>query len=379
MRRLREADAGVSPRAHRRRRLATVLAMLAVVVAWLATPSAQVRRPVNRPAAPRAARHAPLKAIFEPVGYPGDVDISDVFFADADTGWASGHHSTGAGNGGFIIGTRDGGKTWSVQFGDRNSTTDAVARLFFLDATHGWATQVDGTLLRTIDGSKWAAAGSVDPLSPVVFISPERGFFLRRAQGIQTTMDGGRTWRLGYLCDPAAIAFAPDGATGYAVTRGAGYRTAAILKTTDAGERWTPASLVHDVDVSDVSLAFSDAGTGYMRAGAALKMTTNGGRTWHLVTARVPNDASKILVAGSVGWMVGSHEFNYTLDGGTRWIERRIDFPAHVISFTLVSADTGYVAGSHGMIYRYRVVPFDYEVPHMLTIPGMTTFVSGDW
>jgi hypothetical protein len=58
-----------------------------------------------------------------------------------------------------------------------------------------------GTLLRTIDGSKWAAAGSVDPLSSVVFISPERGFFLRRAQGIQTTMDGGRTWRLGYLCE----------------------------------------------------------------------------------------------------------------------------------------------------------------------------------
>ena len=26
------------------------------------------------------------------------------------------------------------------------------------------------------------------------------------------------------------------------------------------------------------------------------------------------------------------------------------------------------------MIYRYRIVPFDYNVPGMLTIPGMTTF-----
>ena len=37
------------------------------------------------------------------------------------------------------------------------------------------------------------------------------------------------------------------------------------------------------------------------------------------------------------------------------------------------------MAGSHGMIYRYRIVPFDYAVRDMLTIPGMTTFVSGDW
>jgi hypothetical protein len=28
------------------------------------------------------------------------------------------------------------------------------------------------------------------------------------------------------------------------------------------------------------------------------------------------------------------------------------------------------------MIYRYRVVPFDYSVPGMIVIPGMTTFVT---
>ena len=76
-----------------------------------------------------------------------------------------------------------------------------------------------------------------------------------------------------------------------------------------------------------------------------------------------------------LGWMVGSHDFSYTLDRGRRWITRRVDFPADVVRFTVVNRDTGYVVGSHGMVYRYRVVPFDYAVPDMLTIPGMTTFV----
>jgi hypothetical protein len=47
------------------------------------------------------------------------------------------------------------------------------------------------------------------------------------------------------------------------------------------------------------------------------------------------------------------------------------------VTFTVLGTDTGYAAGSHGMIYRYRVVPFDYAAPQMLPIPGMTTFASG--
>jgi photosystem II stability/assembly factor-like uncharacterized protein len=347
-----------------------------VVMCGGITFSAQTRRATGRPPAPASARHAPFKAIFEPVNYPQDVDISDVFFVDAEVGWACGHRLTGAGDGGFIIATRDGGRTWSVQFGDPRSPTRAFTQLFFVDATHGWATQVDGTLLRTTDGMRWTTAGAVNSASPIVFVSQEKGFFLDRGRGIHTTLDGGRTWRLGNLCEPEAIAFAPDNATGYAVTRMPDYNAAAIIKTTDGGEKWTLISVLRDLNVSDVSLVFSDPSTGYLRAGAALKMTSDGGRTWRAASAMVPYDVSKIAAAGSVGWMVGSHEFRCTLDGGKRWTARYVEFPAHVVTFTVLSPDTGYVAGSHGMIYRYRIVPFDYAVPHMLAIPGMTTFVA---
>ena len=29
------------------------------------------------------------------------------------------------------------------------------------------------------------------------------------------------------------------------------------------------------------------------------------------------------------------------------------------------------------MVYRYRVVPFDYTVPKMIAVPNMTTFLAG--
>jgi photosystem II stability/assembly factor-like uncharacterized protein len=147
-----------------------------------------------------------------------------------------------------------------------------------------------------------------------------------------------------------------------------------VLKTTDAGETWTLTCLVRDLNVNDVSMAVSDPLTGYLRTGAALKMTTDGGRSWHALTAKVPYDVSSIGVAGSIAWMIGSHDFSYTLDGGKRWTVRQVDFPAQVVTFSVGGPDTGYVAGRHGMIYRYRIVPFDYIVRGMLTVPGMTTF-----
>jgi photosystem II stability/assembly factor-like uncharacterized protein len=377
VRRVREAGAGVTTGRGRQwaRRQAFVLALFSTVVLYGGSaPAAQTRRPTGRPPAPASARHAPLKAIFEPVSFPQDVDISDIFFVDPEVGWACGHRLTDGGDGGFIIATRDGGRTWSVQFGNPRSPTRAFTRLYFFDATHGWATQVDGTLRRTTDGTRWTSIGTVAPASSMAFVSPERGFFLDRAQGVYRTVDGGRTWRLGNAGAPVAIAFAPDNLTGYVLTRTPDERAAAVLKTTDAGETWTLRCLVRDISVTDVSMAFSDTSTGYLRAGASLKMTTDGGRTWQALTAKVPYDVSNIVVAGSIGWMIGSHEFSYTLDGGKRWTVRQVDFPAHVVTFTVLGPETGYVAGRHGMIYRYRIVAFDYTVPSMLTIPGMTTF-----
>lgn len=391
---IREAGARLiadgARRCRGRRELTRATAAL-LIVCGTATFSAQIRRPTTRPAAPAAARHPPLKAVFEPVPYAQDAEFDDVFFVDAETGWACGRRGAHADEG-FIVATRDGGRTWAVQFGASASPTPGVARLFFVDATHGWASQSDGTLLRTTDGSSWAPSGVVRAPGPFVFSSAGRGFLLDDHRNIQTTADGGDTWTPAYHCraiigvagvtheqecEPEAIAFAPDRTTGYAITRALDNRASAVIKTTDGGATWTVRSLIPETDGKEGALWFVDPVVGYLRVGRSLIATSDGGQTWHGVDARVPDGAPKMLFAGAVGWMVGGRDFSFTLDGARRWNSRKVDFPSAVVSFSVPAPDTGYVVGSHGMVYRYRVVPFDYTAPKMIAVPAMTTFLAG--
>ena len=391
---IREAGARLIAAAARRcrgRRELTGAAAALLIVCGTVTFSAQIRRPTTRPAAPPATRHPPLKAIFEPVSFAQDAELNDVFFVDAATGWACGRRGT-QGDEGFIAATRDGGRTWAVQFVAPASPKPGVARLFFVDATHGWATQSDGTLLRTTDGSSWARSGDVHAPGPFVFISPDKGFLLDDHRNIQITADGGYTWTTAYHCraitgvagltheqdcEPEAIAFAPDGATGYVITRALDDHASAVIKTADGGATWTMTSLIPETNGKDGAVSFVDPVIGYLRAGGVLMATPDGGQTWHAVDARVPDGAPKIQFAGTVGWMIGGKDFSFTLDGARRWNARKVDFPSPVVSFSVPVPDTGYVVGRHAMVYRYRVVPFDYTAPQLITVPGMTTFLAG--
>ena len=48
-----------------------------------------------------------------------------------------------------------------------------------------------------------------------------------------------------------------------------------------------------------------------------------------------------------------------------------VAFPAGVEAFSLVQPDRGYAVGEHGMVYRYRIVPFAYTTAGMLEAPAM--------
>ena len=59
----------------------------------------------------------------------------------------------------------------------------------------------------------------------------------------------------------------------------------------------------------------------------------------------------------------------YSSDGGKKWLSREINFPAMVEASSLPTRARGYVVGEHGMVYRYRIVPSDFNAKGILAAP----------
>ena len=80
---------------------------------------------------------------------PVDIELTKVFFLDANLGWAVGHDAT-------IIHTQDGGQTWQVQM-QSTALDKPFLDILFVNATEGMAVGAYGLFYRTTDGGKtWA-------------------------------------------------------------------------------------------------------------------------------------------------------------------------------------------------------------------------------
>ena len=82
-----------------------------------------------------------------------DAELTDVFFVDADRGWAVGEH-------GVVWHTADGGRNWRQQ---DSTVTCRLESVWFLDPQNGWAVggqiqpythRTSGVVLRTRDGGR---------------------------------------------------------------------------------------------------------------------------------------------------------------------------------------------------------------------------------
>jgi len=327
------------------------------------------------------------KAIFEPVNVKADVKLFDVHFVSDEVGWLAGGRSELAG--GAIFYTEDGGKSWTTQFGDIQSSDHATGMLRFIDPHTGWAAQGTGGgtswLLHTSDGRTWNQTGTIPThAADYAFTSRTHGIYVE-GDHIGLTNDGGQHWQTVATCiveaevngltqrihcGYTALHF-PTPSVGYAVTKGGINGAFALFKTDDGGATWRGAAIPADKDAQDVF--FFDANVGYVRTGfpdaGRLFRTTDGGRTF-TGTAGSPGDRMKFADA-SVGWAFHYGKLGYTTTGGDRWTSRSFNFPATVHAFSLPSRHRGYVAGEHGMVYRYRIVPVEYSVQGMIDAPAM--------
>lgn len=217
------------------------------------------------------------------------------------------------------------------------------------------------------------------------------------SETIFQTQDGGRTWKDVYRClakaevegltrnvDCTVIRFHfPSPQVGYALAGNKLRPNITIfLKTTDGGNTWSAISTIADERAHDGGIFFTDENTGYYRSnGGKSYRTTDGGQTWKQMIA--PSLGSRIRFSDpQVGWSFANlcvsmgcenAKLTFTTDGGQRWTTRSFPFPAGVRAFSLPSRTPAYAVGDHGMIYRYRIVPFEYTAKGIIDAPMMPT------
>lgn len=129
----------------------------------------------------------------------GDPGLWDVHFVNLKKGWVVGASGT-------IKMTEDGGKTWvtqasGIQGSDKSLmiTDSNLSAVDFVNETTGWAVGEGGVILNTTDGGKtWTLqnSGVTEWLHGVDFVSETEGFATGEYGTILHTTDGGKTWKI---------------------------------------------------------------------------------------------------------------------------------------------------------------------------------------
>ena len=302
--------------------------------------------------------------------------LRKVYFRSALEGWC-------LGEGGVLIHTSDGGKTWKpIETGTENNLHD-----FFIMETTGWIVGDWGTLLKTTDSGQTFAKvdGSVfnrKSLKGIFFVDENYGWIItynapngKNAGYIYRTTDGGNTWEEQFTTEAALFnLYFIDKQTGWVV----GDRRS-VFATTDGGQTWQfvtdgsnqrhktsygqPEYLgkepLHTFTLYDID--FTDTQNGWIVGdlGVILHTASGGKGKWKHQRGgpRFHNSADAVLlgvdfVSKQLGWVVGENgTILHTRNGGVTWESQ--SSPSHLlVGVCAISPEEGYVVGDRGSILQ---------------------------
>jgi len=205
---------------------------------------------------------------------------------------------------------------------DPGYRTDDV---FFVDANTGWAVNADGNVIKTADGGdSWAEQAHFDDayLRSVGFADKKTGWVgtLTETLRLLHTNDGGASWQSVNLpagAPPAICGICVvDANTVYASGTNFPDQPAAVIKTTDGGATWTAIDMSSRAAIL-VDIFFKNANEGWVVGGVdnvgrpmagrvrddvkpAVFHTTDGGATW---TDRLTS-LRRFCPRGEWGWKI---------------------------------------------------------------------------
>ena len=289
-------------------------------------------------------------------GAPGK-DLNAVYFLDSRRGWV-------AGDGGLVLRTRDGGRTWTRQ---TVGTKESVNDVYFRNEEDGYLLAASQIFTTDDGGESWRPAarfhaqtfGAEPELYSVRFTSKKRGWVvgsLSRGESVVdslvlSTDNGGASWqrqRVPVRDELIHLDFDGD-RRGWVV--GSGGR---ILHTRDGGETWdvqtsgTGAALYH------VDFQGDERGWAVGARGTVLR-TEDGGRTWRAVPPPVTTTLLSVkFVNKEEGWAVGRvGVILRTDDGGTTWKQQESRTRQNLYAL-FFDKKVGFAVGGDGLVLRYE-------------------------
>ncbi len=323
--------------------------------------------------------------------------LTAIVFVDRQRGWA-------AGSNGMLLSTEDGGGRWQPALLPPKMKKEPLLDLWALDEKRllvlgefglfnrrpelQWHERV--FLLRTEDrGALWTEAQlAKPPLQPnqsltirkttkdtieveepkpapdpvllrMAFANDRIGWAVGELGTIQTTTDGGATWKLQIiqtrkiLYDISAI----DAQQAWIVGAGG-----LVLRTVDGGQTWSEQPT--GVTTSLRAVHFVDANRGWAVGNDGVILSTgNGGVRWQRQnsgTQQTLNDAT--FVNAKQGWITGDRgTLLHTTDGGLAWQEESPGTRSNLARVFFIAPDRGWAVGSSGAIFSYG--PKDAERP----------------
>ena len=332
-----------------------------------------------------------------PSSWKQDAELTDVFFLNADLGWAVGAQ-------GVIIRTTDGGKSWSeisqafslaaselslsqkfrnMRSGVRSSSTGIAdgssdynpircrfESVHFVDEKHGWVAggyevpyvgRSRAVVMRTQDGGlSWEAIKNlvVPRFSRIHFSDPVSGWAIGKTgnlfqSGIFYTSDGGRSWSSQSSGKLHAWTDAEQTSTGFVTVNCAGrlgvinaseYEASVILR--DSGSR-----------VSQVRMLDDKTGWAVGQNGTLLQ-TANGGLSWS--PAEVPQiakmieafDLETLSITDQKIWLAGDPgSFLFSVDRTTgQATANRTPINTRINKVYFTDDQTGWAVGALGAV-----------------------------
>jgi|GEM_PF-2803709 len=301
--------------------------------------------------------------------YTGPDRIEAPSFPTAERGWTvvsgpQGFHRS-------LLHTADGGRSWAVE--PDPCGTGLLAGVSFPTPADGWvmcgrrSDPFGAAILATTDaGGSWAAVsplpGGAGKPAGILFASATEGFALfafgAGGGGMLRTTDGGRSWSpVAGLPGNLVVGLSfPTPGQGVALSLSCGGR--ALYTSTDGGAVWhlrspppAPASCGPAAIAGSGDSLYAEAAAG------RILQSSDGGRTWQIVTAAAPV-LGLSAPGGEVLYAADADTFGAALarstDGGLRWHEGALLPPiaGRIAAISFPTAAVGYVVAGNGVLYR---------------------------